>query len=44
MNIAIHIPVWVLWAVGVPVVVLVLLLAVFGWLMLRSWSQSGGYV
>lgn len=43
MDIAFHIPTWVFWLIGVPVVAVVLFFAWFGWVCLRDFGK-GGYV
>ena len=47
MNIAFHIPVWLLWTVGivvgVPLALFVLGCALVGFMFLRDWG-NGGYI
>lgn len=44
MNLVVHIPKWLLWLVGVPLGIALLLLAAFGVLVLwsfRDWKPMG---
>jgi hypothetical protein len=41
VSIAFHVPAWLLWCIGIPLVIAILVFAAFGFVIAKDWSKGG---